>query len=80
MIATHNGDRYSSTPDLREQGQCWEAAPGNDVVVFEPEVEQVAVDEQVSAQIRNRLQKPVERIACTIRCVAEMGVRYDDCY
>ena len=61
-----------------QRGRHVEAAAGNHAGVGEPEVEEVAVDEQAIAQGGNRLEKRQQRLLDGRRRYAEVGVGHDD--
>ena len=63
-----------------QPGQCrgyMEPAPGNDPGVGEPEVEQVAIDEQAIAQGWDRIEKLEQRLLGFRGANAKMGIRHD---
>ena len=77
MIAADHHDRKPAA-QLRQGGGDVEATAGNHPTVGEPEVEEIAVEEEAVAQVRHRLQKCQERLLDPGRRHAEMGIRHDD--
>lgn len=61
MIATDHHDRDS----LSERGQCsyhMESGTRNDPAVLEPEIEEIAIDEETVAEVGNPLQEGNQRL------------------
>jgi len=61
VVATHNRNRHP-LPQLRQRRRYPEPMSRHDVPVAEPEVEQVAVDQQRVPQRRHRPEEPEEGI------------------
>ena len=77
VIPADHRDRHS-TAKPGQRGGHPEAAPRDDPAVGEPEVEEVAIDEQAVAQSGNRLEECEQRLLDGRRRHAEVGVGDDD--
>ena len=78
MVAADKGDRNAAGADLLELGDRGEMLAGNDAVILEPEVEEIAGQHQVIAGLRHLIQKGVKCRSDGGRHLTEMGVRYDN--
>jgi len=77
VVAANHHDRHA-VPQPRQRRRDMKAPARNHPGVGEPEVEQVAVDEQAVTEPRHRLQELQERLLDGGRRHAEMGVGHDD--
>ena len=78
MVAAHERDRDPPRAAGLQLRYAREVFAGNHGAVLEPEVEQVAVDEEVVARLRHTLEKRVERGLDGDRNLAEMRIGDDD--
>jgi acyl-CoA thioester hydrolase len=76
MVSSDHHDRHSA-PESRECGGHVEATPGYDPGVGEPEVEQIAIDEQAVAQRRHRVQELEKCFLDPGRRHSEVGIGHD---
>ena len=77
VVSPDHHDRHPPA-EPGQRGRHVEAAARDDPAVGEPEVEQVAVDEQAIAQVGDRLEKRQQRLLDRGRRSAEVGVGHDD--
>ena len=77
MVAPHHRHRDSTRQALQRGGHP-ESFPRDHPAVGEPELEEVAVDQQRIAQFRNTLQELQQRRLGLRRRVAKVSVRDDD--
>src|SRR5438552_3228339 len=78
VVAADERDWNAAGADLLELGDGGEMLAGNDAVILEPEVEEIAGQHQVIAGLGHLLQKGVKRRPDGGRHLTEMGVRYDN--
>jgi hypothetical protein len=73
MVSPDHYDRHAA-PQSRQGRGNMEAPPGNDPGVREPEVEEIAVDEQTIAQTGHGVEEREERLFHLRRRDTQMGV------
>ena len=78
MVAAHERDGYATGPQGMQLRDRAEVTARDDRAVLEPEVEQVAVDEERVPEIRHGLEETVKRGCDRGRDLAEMCVGDDD--
>src|SRR2546422_11153345 len=78
VVAAHERDRHAARPQGVELRDGAEVPARDHRAVFEPEIEQVAVDEERVAEIGHRVEESVERDGDRWRDLAEMSVGDDD--
>src|SRR5439155_26194777 len=78
VVTAHERDGHAAGPEGVELGDRAEVTARDHRAVFEPEVEQVAVDEERVAQIRHGVEEAMKRRGDRGRDLAEMSVRDDD--
>src|SRR5438093_10936364 len=78
VIAAHKRDRHAARPQGVELRDGAEVTARDHRAVLEPEIEQVAVDEERVAEIGHRVEEPVKRDSDRGRDLAEMSVGDDD--
>jgi acyl-CoA thioester hydrolase len=77
VVSPHHHYRQA-TPQPGQRSGDVEAPPRDHRGIGEPEIEQVAVDQQAIAQRRHRIEKLEEGLLGPGRSDAEMGIGYDD--
>lgn len=78
VVADDEPHPHTGVDQFRETAQNPEASPRDDVVVLEPEIEQVAVDQQLVSRSRQGLQERNESPLRVGRNLAEVNVGDDD--
>jgi len=78
MVAAHERDRNAAGADLLQLGDRGKVFAGDDALVFEPEVEEIARQHEVVAGPRHLVQKGVEGGAHGGRHLTKVCVRHDD--
>src|SRR5438270_6956730 len=78
VVAAHERDRHAARPQGVELRDGAEVTARDHRPVLEPEIEQVAVDEERVAEIGHRVEEPVKRDGDRGRDLAEMSVGDDD--
>src|SRR2546429_4718129 len=78
VVAAYERDRHAAGPQGVELRDGAEVTARDHRAVLEPEIEQVAVDEERVAQIGHRVEEPVKRDSDRGRDLAEMSVGDDD--
>src|SRR2546425_4547304 len=78
VVAAHERDRHAARPQGVELRDGAEVTARDHRAVFEPEIEQVAVDEERVAEIGHRVEESVKRDGDRWRDLAEMSVGDDD--
>ena len=76
MVPTYHYDRQSAAQP-RQRGGNMEPTAGDDPGVGEPEVEEIAVDEQAIAQFGDRIEELEQCFLGSRRRNAQMGVGHD---
>src|SRR2546427_3364114 len=78
VVAAYERDRHAAGPQGVEFRDGAEVTARDHRAVLEPEIEQVAVDEERVAEIGHRVEEPVKRDSDRGRDLAEMSVGDDD--
>src|SRR6266566_5095957 len=78
VVAAYERDRHAAGPQGVELRDGAEVTARDHRAVLEPEIEQVAVDEERVAQVGHRVEEPVKRDSDRGRDLAEMSVGDDD--
>src|SRR5437667_145649 len=78
VVAAHERDRHAARPQGVELRDGAEVTARDHRAVLEPEIEQVAVDEERVAEIGHRVEEAVKRDGDRGRDLAEMSVGDDD--
>ena len=78
VVAAHERDRHAARPQSVELRDGAEVTAQDHRAVLEPEIEQVAVDEERVAEIGHRVEESVKRDSDRGRDLAEMSVGDDD--
>src|SRR5947208_2391807 len=78
VVAAHERDRHAARPQGVELRDGGEVTARDHRAVLEPEIEQVAVDEERVAEIGHRVEEPVKRDGDRGRDLGEMSVSDDD--
>ncbi len=76
VIAPYHDNRQAPAK-ASQRGGHMEAAPRDDPRVRDPEVEQIAVDEQAVAEGRHCIEKLEQPLLDTRRCYSEVGIGHD---
>ena len=77
VVAARHGDADTAATDPVQGTERGERVPRNDGAILEPEVEQVAVHNEVRPQIRHHIQETVKRRSGRLRRVSQVGVGDD---
>jgi hypothetical protein len=79
VVATHERDRDTAAPEVVQAGHALEVASRDCRPIFEPEVEQVAVDEQGVPQVGDGGEKRMKGRGLGRSALAQVGISdYDD--
>ncbi len=79
VVASRNGQPHPLADDFPQARKNWKNASGNHGSVLKPEFKEVAVEDQVPAQLRNVDEKTLEGHGNGIAWTgADMGVGNDD--
>ena len=78
MVAADERDGNTARADLLQLGDGGKMFAGDHAAILEPEIEQIAREQEVIAWLRDFLQKRVERLADGGRNLAEVRVCDDD--
>ncbi len=78
VVAAHDRERRTAAAQGGQTLQGWKAGRRYRRSVLEPELEQVTVDQEMTAQGRHRFQETVKPIGHVAGGVPEMGISDDD--
>ena len=78
MIAAHERDRDAAGAYLLELGDGGKVFAGDDALILEPEIEQIAGHDEVVADLGYFFEEGVKRGPDAGWDLAEVGVRYDE--
>ncbi len=78
VVPADERDRNPATQQRMELGDCPEVTAGNHGAVLEPEIEQIPVDDERVSQVRDAVEKTMERGADRRGNLSEMSVGDDD--
>src|SRR5260370_17412162 len=74
MIAARNREIDAGLPELKQGSQGGERFSRNDAPIFEPEVEQIAIDDKVTAELRNEIEKSMKRLSGFGGSVSQLAI------